>query len=55
VQNDNVALVHAQGRQAFVWTVDVPEFITEFVKEGHFDGILSNFPSCVAFNYYAHE
>ena len=54
-QNDKVAAIHAQGRKVFVWTVDVPEFITRFVNEGHFDGILSNFPSCVAFNYYVHE
>ena len=54
-QNDAVAKVHTQGRRAFVWTVDVPEFITNFVNDGHFDGILSNFPSCVAFNYYVHE
>lgn len=54
-QNDKVAIVHAQGRKAFVWTVDVPEFITRFVNDGQFDGILSNFPSCVAFNYYTHE
>jgi glycerophosphoryl diester phosphodiesterase len=54
-QNDKVATVHAQGRGAFVWTLDVPEFITEYVNEGHFDGILSNFPSCVAYNYYVHQ
>jgi glycerophosphoryl diester phosphodiesterase len=53
-QNDNVALVHQQGKQAFVWTLDVPEFITSFINEGHFDGILTNFPSCVAYNYYVH-
>ena len=54
-QNDNVALVHAQGRLAFVWTVDVPQFIAKYINEGHFDGILSNFPSCVAYNYYVHQ
>lgn len=54
-QNDQVERIHAQGRRAFVWTVDVPEFITRFTNEGHFDGILSNFPSCVAFNYYVHQ
>ena len=53
-QNDNVALVQQQGKQVFVWTVDVPEFITNFINEGHFDGILTNFPSCVAYNYYVH-
>ncbi len=53
-QNENVALVHQQGKQVFVWTVDVPDFITSFINEGHFDGILTNFPSCVAYNYYVH-
>ena len=54
-QNDQVDLVHAQGRKVFVWTVDVPEFITQFINEGHFDGMLSNFPSCTAYNYYVHQ
>ena len=54
-QNDNVDLIHAQGRRAFVWTLDVPEFIARFVNEGHFDGILSNFPSCVAYNHYVRQ
>jgi glycerophosphoryl diester phosphodiesterase len=54
-QNEKVDMVHANGRKAFVWTVDVPAFIARFINKGHFDGILSNFPSCVAFNYYVHE
>ncbi|MEO6230518.1 MAG: glycerophosphodiester phosphodiesterase [Ferruginibacter sp.] len=54
-QNEKVALMHAQGRLAFVWTLDVPEFITKFIKEGNFDAILSNFPSCVAYNYYVQQ
>lgn len=54
-QNDQVAAVHAMGKLAFVWTVDVPDFIKRFVNEGHFDGILSNFPSSVAYHYYVHQ
>jgi glycerophosphoryl diester phosphodiesterase len=54
-QNDLVDKVHAQGRKAFVWTIDVPEFIEQFINDGNFDGMLSNFPSCVAYNYYVHE
>jgi len=53
-QNDDVALVHQLGKEAFVWTLDVPEFITSFINDGQFDGILTNFPSCVAYNYYVH-
>ena len=54
-QNDNVATIHAQGRRAFVWTVDVPEFIEQFIRDGHFDGLLSNYPSTTAYYYYARQ
>ncbi len=54
-QTDKVAEVHAQGRKAFVWTLDVPDFIKQYIREGDFDGILSNYPTCVAYNYYVHE
>ncbi len=54
-QNANVAAVHADGRRAFVWTLDVPEFIEQFIRDGNFDGILSNFPSCTAYYYYVRQ
>lgn len=54
-QNESVALMHGQGRLAFAWTLDVPGFITKFIQDGHFDAILSNYPTCVAFNYYVHQ
>lgn len=54
-QNDQVAAIQAQGKKVFVWTLDVPEFIEQFIRDGNFDGILSNFPSCVAFNYYVQQ
>jgi glycerophosphoryl diester phosphodiesterase len=55
IQNDKVAQIHALDKRAFVWTLDVPEFIEQFITEGNFDGILSNFPSCVAYNYYVQQ
>ncbi|MEO7311234.1 MAG: glycerophosphodiester phosphodiesterase family protein [Chitinophagaceae bacterium] len=55
IQTEKVAAVHAEGRQVFVWTVDVPDFVEEFVNSGDFDGILSNFPSSVAYNYYVRQ
>ena len=54
-QNEEVAKMHAQGRRAFVWTLDVPGSISSFIKEGNFDGILSNYPSAVAFYHYARK
>ena len=55
IQSDQVAQVHAMGKLAFVWTLDVPEYIEQFIRDGHFDAILSNFPSCVAYYYYVHQ
>ncbi len=54
-QNDKVAIIHGEGRRAFVWTLDVPAFIEQYIRDGHFDGILSNYPSCTAYYYYVHQ
>lgn len=55
LQNDEVDKMHAAGRKAFVWTLDVPENIREYFYQGKFDGILSNYPSSVAYYYYAKQ
>jgi glycerophosphoryl diester phosphodiesterase len=55
LQNDQVAIVHGEGRKAFVWTLDVPDLINQFIEQGNFDGILSNYASLVAYNYYVKE
>lgn len=53
LQNEEVARMHADGRKVFVWTLDVPDNIQLYFNQGKFDGILSNYPSSVAFYYYA--
>jgi glycerophosphoryl diester phosphodiesterase len=50
-----VQQIHAQGRRAFVWTLDVPQNVFEYMNQGDFDGILSNYPSIVAYYYYAKQ
>lgn len=50
-QPTEVAQMHAEGRKVVVWTLDVPQYISQFVQEGDLDGILSNYPSSVAFTY----
>jgi glycerophosphoryl diester phosphodiesterase len=55
LQNDEVQEIQSQGRKAFVWTLDIPQNIEQFMNQGHFDGILSNYPSAVAYLYYAKE
>jgi glycerophosphoryl diester phosphodiesterase len=55
LQNEEVAAVHAEGRKVFVWTLDLPASIQEYLTNGQFDGILSNYPSAVAYYYYAKQ
>lgn len=55
LQNTEVSEVQSQGREAFVWTLDTPEDIQEFIANGRFNGILSNYPSAVAYYYYAKQ
>jgi glycerophosphoryl diester phosphodiesterase len=52
LQNDLVDEVHGLGKKAFVWTLDVPDYVDQFLHEGHFDGILSDYASIVAYYYY---
>jgi glycerophosphoryl diester phosphodiesterase len=48
----DVAQMKAEGRKVFVWTLDVPQYIQQYQAEGDFDGILSNYPSIVAYYHY---
>jgi glycerophosphoryl diester phosphodiesterase len=50
-QNDKVAQVQAEGRRAFVWTLDVPEYVQQFIAAGY-DGILTNYSPMVAYYNY---
>lgn len=52
IQTDQIQTMHAQGRKVYVWTMDVPENIKRYMYEGAYDGILSNYPSIVAFYHY---
>lgn len=52
LQHAEVAQMHGEGRLAFVWTVDDPSFMQQYLQEGDFDGMLSNYPMLVA--YYDH-
>jgi len=55
LQNEEVDRMHAAGRKAFVWTLDVPDNIKKYFNESGFNGILSNYPSSVAYYYYAKQ
>jgi len=55
LQDDLVKQVQAEGRRVIVWTLDEPSYISQFIEQGSFNGILSNYPSLIAYNYYVKE
>ena len=55
LQSDDVAAMHAQGRKVYVWTIDIEENIKEFLYNGNFDGMISSYPSALAYYYYAKQ
>jgi glycerophosphoryl diester phosphodiesterase len=55
LQTAEVAAMQAEGRRVFVWTLDGPERIQQYLNEGSFNGILSNQPMAVAHFYYAKQ
>ncbi|MGZ5190529.1 MAG: hypothetical protein ACXWCZ_05880, partial [Flavisolibacter sp.] len=55
LQEEEVAAFHARKKRAFVWTLDKPKKIQEFMNEGKFNGMVSNFPSIVAYYHYIRQ
>jgi glycerophosphoryl diester phosphodiesterase len=52
LQTAEVDAQQAQGRRVFTWTMDIAENVERYMREGGFNGILSNYPSIVAYHYY---
>jgi len=52
LQPENVDAIHAQGKKAYCWTIDDIPYIQQYIDEGNFDGLLSNYPSIVAYYSY---
>lgn len=51
-QTNLVEAMQGEGRKAFVWTLDEPAFIESFMRDGKFNGILTNYPSLAAYYHY---
>ena len=54
-QKEEVQRMQAQGRKAFVWSLDNITMIELYLKEGGFDGIVTNAPPVVFHTYYTSE
>ena len=52
-QNDAVDQMHQEGRRVITWTMDDPHFIQRYITEGNFDGMVTNYPTLVAYYYYS--
>jgi len=55
IPTGDIARVQNAGINVFVWTLDVRDFIEDFLYDSEVDGILSNYPSLVAGMYYSRE
>lgn len=53
--DDQVKAMQSDGREVFVWTLDEPEFIREFIEQSRFNGILSNYSPLVAYYHYVQQ
>ena len=55
IQNDLVQQMHNEGRLAVCWTIDSPNWIRNYLDQGIFDGLVTNFQYVVAYNNYIQE
>jgi len=53
LQNENVLQLQSEGRKVVNWTMDDAEFIQKFMNEGHCNGMVTNYPSLVAYYHYS--
>lgn len=49
---DRVIAMQDKGKRVLVWTLDEPAFIVKFLGKSYFNGILTNYPGVVAYEYY---
>ena len=53
IQNDVVESMHQEGRRVITWTMDEAKFIEQYVRESNFDGMVTNYPTLVAYYHYS--
>jgi len=52
MQNNLVQQMHNEGRLAVCWTIDQASWIKDYIENGLFDGLLTNYPYVVAYYHY---
>jgi glycerophosphoryl diester phosphodiesterase len=51
----DVLTMQEKGKKVFIWTVDKASRVKQYVTESGYDGVLSNYPSVVAFYHYTRQ
>lgn len=49
--DSDIELAHSNNRKVLTWTLDVQSFIRKYIRKANFDGILSNYPFIVNYEY----
>ena len=52
---ESAKVMRSAGLKVFVWTLDVPDFIRQFIGKGSLDGILTNYSATVAYYHYVQK
>jgi glycerophosphoryl diester phosphodiesterase len=52
MQLDEVERMHSEGRRVVTWTMDDPTYIDRYIRESGFDGMVTNYPTLVAYYVY---
>jgi glycerophosphoryl diester phosphodiesterase len=53
--DNEVAEAHALNMKVVCWTVDIASVMKKYIQVGNFDGILTNYPSILAYEFYSQE
>lgn len=53
--DNEVAEAHALNMKVVCWTVDLSAVMKKYIQVGNFDGILTNYPSILAYEFYSQE
>jgi glycerophosphoryl diester phosphodiesterase len=53
ISSGDIARVHNAGKKVIVWTLDVRDYIEDFLFNSEVDGAVTNYPSLVAGMYYS--
>jgi len=55
ILTDDTETAHASGISVFTWTLDDATGINDVITKSRYDGILSNYPSILAYKFYSQE